>query len=84
MEELKPTDIRSGSGFVRNSLDNVVSSAEEFYLSLPHLQELQRSTKSRRVEIRARRATQYLTASSLSPNVVFKHLYLLLNKNRTS
>jgi hypothetical protein len=63
--------------------DPLVSSAEEFGLFLPELQELQQKTKSRRVEIRARLAADLvLNGGALSGDVGFKHLYLSLKQEQ--
>lgn len=63
--------------------DPLVSSAEEFALFLPELQELQQKTNSRRVEIRARQtANHLLDGGALHGEVGFKHLYLSLKKEQ--
>ena len=65
--------------------DPLVSSAEEFAALLPELQALQQQTKSRRVEIRARKAAHLLPSNAcLLGAVGFKHLYISLEKDRNS
>jgi hypothetical protein len=63
--------------------DPLVSDAEEFDLFLPELRQFQANTKSRRVEIRARKTASFLlNHAALRTDVGFKHLYLLLDKDR--
>jgi hypothetical protein len=63
--------------------DPLISSAEEFGLFLPELQGLQQKTKSRRVEIRTRKAADFLLEGSALPGTVgFKHLYLSLDQEQ--
>ena len=58
--------------------DPLVSSAEEFDLLLPHLEELQRSTKSRLLEVRLTRTAGQL-ADRLTLSSGYKHHYLPLD-----
>jgi len=63
--------------------DPLVSDAEEFDLFLPKLREHQRKTNSKRVEIRARKTAFFLQNNvALRGDVGFKHLYILLDKDR--
>jgi hypothetical protein len=63
--------------------DPLVSTADEFDLFLPALRELQQGTKSRRVEIRARKTATFLSQNAaLRGDVGFKHLYISLESDR--
>jgi hypothetical protein len=63
--------------------DPLVSGADEFDLFLPALRELQQKTKSRRVEIRARKSSRFLSQNAaLRGDVDFKHLYISLERDR--
>ncbi len=59
--------------------DPLVSSAAEFDLLLPHLEELQRSTKSRLLEVRLTRTAGQLADSRFTLSSGYKHHYLPLD-----
>src|SRR6202050_2304277 len=59
--------------------DPLVSSAAEFDLLLPHLEELQRKTKSRLLQVRLTRTAGQLADSRFSLSSGYKHHYLSLN-----
>ena len=61
--------------------DPLIRSAAEFEQLLPHLIELQRSTKSRLLEIRSTQTAAQLDHTRLARSSDYKHNYLALNKD---
>ena len=59
--------------------DPLISSAAEFDLLLPHLEQLQRSTQSRLLEVRLTRTAAQLADSRLTLSSDYKHHYLPLD-----
>jgi hypothetical protein len=61
--------------------DPLISSVAEFDQLLPHLEELQRSTKSRLLEVRLTQTAAQLGSTRLVSSSDYKHHYLALDKD---